>query len=460
MTDLHYQSLSQTCQQIKSGARTSRAVTEALLQRIDALDPVLKSYARIDAERALEQADHCDARQAEGAPLGALHGVPVAIKDLLFTEGEVTASGTLVMSDFRPDYTATVVHKLREAGAVIIGKTQLTEGAFGAHHPQIPAPRNPYDQSRWPGVSSSGTGVAVAAGLAFAGLGTDTGGSIRFPSASCGLVGIKPTYGLVSRYGAFPLAESLDHIGPMARNVLDAARVLGAITGPDENDPTSVSRQVPHYSGTDGEVRGLRLGIDWQYVEQGVADVVVQGVREAVAALEDEGVTVVDVSMPASAAKLVEGWALTCALECAAAHKPYYPSQADRYGPMLRALIDLGLTVDEASYQALQAMRGEFRQALQEQFADVDAMLMPTMPDLPQDAAALEQGIDDDQRAAMITFTAPYDYSGHPTITMPLGLEAGLPRSVQLVAGLFEEQTLISLGLALERHFPMPHPAL
>ena len=217
MTSLHYNSLADTCRRIKSGELSSIQVTEALLARIEALEGELRAFALVTAEEALKAAEAQDRKRRSGAPLGLLHGVPVAVKDLLQTAGLVTASGTQVMADFVPDQDATVVRRLRDAGAVIIGKTQLTEGAFSTHHPQIDPPRNPWRQDHWPGVSSSGSGVAVAAGLAFGALGSDTGGSIRFPSAACGLVGVKPTYGRVSRHGAFPLAESLDHIGPMTR---------------------------------------------------------------------------------------------------------------------------------------------------------------------------------------------------------------------------------------------------
>ena len=260
-TTLAYQTLAATCRQIKSGAISAERVTANLLERIQALDPMLKSYARV-SEDALEQAQRLDDQQSRGEALGALHGVPIAIKDLIFIEGEIAASGTLVMAHHRPDYTATVAQRLADAGAVIIGRTQLTEGAFGSHHPQIAPPKNPYDLSAWPGVSSSGSGVAVAAGLAYGALGSDTGGSIRFPSASCGLVGIKPTYGRVSRYGVFPLAESLDHIGPMTRSVEDAARLLSVMSGADGNDPTALEIDPPKSTGLDGGVAGMRVGCD------------------------------------------------------------------------------------------------------------------------------------------------------------------------------------------------------
>ncbi|HCD25963.1 MAG TPA: Asp-tRNA(Asn)/Glu-tRNA(Gln) amidotransferase GatCAB subunit A, partial [Gammaproteobacteria bacterium] len=189
-TPIYFQSLSDTVRQLKSGALSSEKLTETMLTRVRALDGGLHAYARTLDESALLTARSLDAARRAGQPLGALHGVPVAIKDLLFTRGIATASGTAVMADFRPDFDATVVTKLKAAGAVIIGKTQLTEGAYGNHHPDIAAPVNPWRADAWPGVSSSGSGVAVAAGMAFAALGSDTGGSIRFPSACCGLVGL------------------------------------------------------------------------------------------------------------------------------------------------------------------------------------------------------------------------------------------------------------------------------
>ena len=305
MTELHYRSLSDVCRQLKSGELSSVEVTKHQLQRIEALEPTLKSMAMVIAESALERAAALDSIRDRGEPIGALHGVPIGVKDLLFTEGLVTASGTQVMANFVPDHDATVVAKLKAAGAVIVGKTQLTEGAFGAHHPSIECPRNPYNHEHWPGVSSSGSGASVAAGLVFGALDSDTGGSIRFPSASCGLVGIKPTYGRVSRFGAFPLSETLDHIGPMTRTVEDAARMLAVIAGQDPNDSTSLDAPVPNYMDCSDDIRGLRIGVDWRYASMGVRDEVVVGTRDAVAALEALGAEVVEIEIPAFCNPLV-----------------------------------------------------------------------------------------------------------------------------------------------------------
>jgi len=454
VSELHYQSLSDTCRALKSGALSSTALTEHMVARIVEHDATLKSYALLLIESAAQRAEELDADRAAGKPLGPLHGVPIAVKDLLFTQGVPTASGTLVMADFVPDYDATVVQKLRDAGAVIIGKTQLTEGAFGAHHPQIDPPKNPYDRNRWPGVSSSGSGVAVAAGLAFGALGTDTGGSIRFPSAACGLVGIKPTYGRVSRYGAFALADSLDHIGPMTRTVEDAARMLQVIAGKDVNDPTSLDTPVPNYVAAASEqLPATVIGVDWEYASDGIDADVVQALRDACARFADMGVEIREVSIPGEYKQLVDDWGITCGLECARAHADYYPEHKDLYGPVLANLIDLGLSVPEEKYAELEDVRNVFRARLNEVLSGVDMLAAPCMTSVAPTVAEMERAAGaDDQRAAFITFTAPFDYSGHPTITLPAGLNGqGMPLSFQLVGPTLGEAMLVRAGAAHEQ---------
>ncbi len=450
---LHYQSLADTCRQLKSGALSAETLTRQTLERIDALEPRLKAFARLDGDAALIRAAALDQARESGEPLGALHGVPIAIKDLLFTKGQATASGTLVMADFKPDFDATVVTRLKDAGAVIIGKTQLTEGAFGAHHPEIDPPKNPWHLDFWPGVSSSGSGVAVAAGLAYAALGTDTGGSIRFPCASCGLVGLKPTYGRVSRHGAFELAGSLDHIGPMTRTVEDAARLLAVIAGLDAHDASSLDAPVPNYSGTLGEgMAGLKVGVDWRYVTDGVDEEIVDGVRRASELLSSLGAQVVDAVMPGDYRQLVDEWGLTTGVECARAHADYYPRLKHMYGPVLAGLIELGSSVGADKYAELETVRDRFRAALDETLGDVDLLLAPCMPMASPTVADMDNAVaDDEARAAFITFTAPFDYSGHPTLTLPLDLNAsGLPRSVQLIGPHLGEGLLLRAGAAFE----------
>lgn len=458
-TPWYYASLTSATARLKSGEWSAAALIERLLARIDALEPELRGYARVRRAQALELAQQRDAERDAGAPLGLLHGVPVAVKDLLFIEGEIAASGTVVMADYRPSYTATVVTRLLDAGAIPIGQSQLTEGAFGLHHPELPAPRNPWHPDYWTGVSSSGSGAVVAAGLAYAALGTDTGGSIRFPSACCGLVGIKPSYGRVSRYGAWPLAQSLDHIGPMARSVADAARVLQAIAGADSNDATTLASPVPNLAALVAcDLRGVRIGVDAHYNSHEIDPEVVVTCDNAAALLCDQGAEIVPVQMPSAARALVRHWSETCGRETAAAHTPYYPAQRDRYGPALRSLIEIGRATTEQRYEALQRVREQFRRQLDQLFEDVDVLLMPGMP-RPVPPVDVAEGRATESRAIAdyLTFTAPFNYSGHPTLSLPAGLEsastggaARLPRGLQLVGPMAGEAALVEIGLALE----------
>ncbi len=468
--DWHWLTLSQVCQRLKSGQGSAVQLVQETLARANGLSEQTHAFARLLADEALSTAAALDAKRQAGEPLGLLHGVPIGIKDLLYTKGVPTASGTQVMADFCPEYDATVVTRLRQAGAVLVGKTQLTEGAFGSHHPAITPPVNPWDQDLWPGVSSSGSGVAVAAGLAFAAIGSDTGGSIRFPSASCGLVGLKPTYGRVSLHGAFPLANSLDHIGPMTRSVEDAARMLCVLAGYDEQDPNSIDAPVPNYlqslcSPDDGPapLTGMRLGIDWSYVSDGVDSAVVAVTRKAVRQFAELGVQVIEVEVPQSAKILAEAWGISCGVECARAHQGYYPEQQELYGPVLQGLIELGLRTPDADYQALEAVRRAFTEQLSNVLDGVDALISPCMPIPTPSLTTMNSGAPvSEGQADFLLFTAPFDYSGHPTLTLPLASDsASVPGSFQLIGSALGEATLLRLGSAFEQASqPVTYPKL
>jgi len=258
---LHYLSLTELADLIRGREISPVDVTEAMLGRIRQVDGRLHSYATITADRALIAAQAAEEEIAAGRCRGPLHGVPVAVKDLCYTRGTRTMGGLAVRRDFVPDFDATVVSRLEAAGAVLLGKLNMTEGAMAGYHPDFDIPVNPWGEEYWAGASSSGSGVATAAGLCFACLGSDTGGSIRFPSMANGVVGLKPTYGLVSRHGVLPLSESLDHVGPMTRRTVDAAIVLQAIAGYDAADLTSLDQPAPRLlAGIDDGVDGLRIG--------------------------------------------------------------------------------------------------------------------------------------------------------------------------------------------------------
>jgi amidase len=438
-------------------------LARAMLQRIEALEPRLRAYALVTPETALEQARAAEARIARGEPLGPLDGVPIALKDLCCTEGIPTAAGTTLHRDFRPGFDATLVRRLREAGTVLLGKLQMTEGAFSRHHPQVPAPVNPWHREHWTGVSSSGSGVATAAGLCFGSIGSDTGGSIRFPSAANGVTGIKPTWGRVSRHGVFELAASLDHLGPMCRSAEDAGAMLGVIAGHDPDDPTSLTAPVPDYLAGSEDLRGLRVGFDERWALDGVEPVTQRAVRDAVEALRGLGAQVVAVRVP-DCEDLARHWGAACAVEAAVAHEATHPARQAEYGPALAGLIELGRSVKATELQRILLRRREFAGRFEALFGTVDLLIIPAQPfDSPTLARMASLGSVPGESQALLRYTAPFDFSGHPTITMPGGFtERGTPVGVQLVARLVGEQTLVRAGRAFQRatDWHRRHPAL
>ena len=272
-TPLHYQTISEVGGRLESRELSSVELTGAILDRIAALDGRLKSYVTVMSDQAMAAAQAADAEIAAGRYRGRLHGVPIAVKDLCFTTGVATMGGAKALRDFVPDFDGTVVRNLNDAGAIILGKLNLTEGAMAGYNPEFDIPVNPWGADRWAGASSSGSGVATAAGLCYGSLGSDTGGSIRFPAAACGTVGIKPTWGRVSRYGVLALGESLDHVGPMTRSAADAGIMLQVLAGHDSNDPTSLHAPVPDMlAGLGQGVEGIRIGVDEDYIGGGDVD--------------------------------------------------------------------------------------------------------------------------------------------------------------------------------------------
>ena len=447
---------------IQSGLIRSAEVTELMLARIESLDPKLKSYVTVTGDAAREQARNADAEIAAGHIRGALHGVPVAVKDLLWTVGAPTSHGMPIHRDFRSAENATVVDRLLDSGAVLLGKLQQTEGAYGAHHPSIAAPVNPWGESLWSGVSSSGSGVAPAAGLCFASIGTDTGGSIRYPAAANGITGIKPSWGRVSRYGAFELAGSMDHIGPLARSTADAAAVLQAMAGADSRDPTASLAPVPDYLAmmTRG-VRGLRVGIDRRWTIDAADDATGKCLLGALDSLQRLGAQIETVSFPAPE-QGVEDWVPLCAVETALAHADTFPSRREEYGPSLAALIELGSGMRATDYQRLLARRSELRGRVDALFGDVDLLLVPVAARAGVTVDQMSKLGDDLQLFSdMMRYTTPFDLTGHPTITLPGGRTPnGAPVGFQLVAGQFREDLLVRAGWAYQQvtRWHLQHP--
>ena len=450
-TDPCWMSLVDAAAALRQGELTPTELLDATLARIDAHE--LHAFVMRLPESARQQASQAGDEIARGEWRGPLHGIPIAIKDLCFTKGVATGSGTTVLANWKPDYDACVVEKLLAAGAVLVGKTMLTEGAMAEHHPDLTAPLNPWNPAHWTGVSSSGSAVAVAAGLCFGALGSDTGGSIRFPSAACGVTGLKPTYGRVSRYGVFPLAESLDHVGPIARSAADAAALLQAIAGHDPRDPTSLRHELPDLEAELVRgVRGLRIGVDEKYITGFTAPEVSEGVLAAGRVWVELGAELVPVRLPPHE-ELTAGWTTVCGVEAAIAHAATFPSRADEYGPGLRALLEAGLATTGAVYAAVQAASRAFAGQLALLFESVHVLLCPSAP-MPPPPLAVMGGLarDNSGAAVFLKFTAPYDFSGSPTISLPCGFsESDLPLSVQLVGRHLDEATLCRAGHAYQQ---------
>jgi amidase len=446
-TELHDLTLIEASEGLRAGQFSAEELSLHMLARISRLDSRLKSYATIHDDGAVYQAKAADEARAKGAD-HVLLGIPLGIKDLCATKDMPTHVGSIALRNWNPGVDATVVARLREAGAVFIGKTQMTEGAYAAHHPDIPPPVNPWNAETWMGVSSSGSGVATAARLCFGSLGTDTGGSIRFPSYCCGLTGLKPTWGRVSRANAFALSESLDHIGPMTRTAADAAAILGVIAGADSDDPTALQAPVPDYLGAlDGNAKGLVIGLDEAYCADGVDPRVTAVIVAAVDVLRDAGAVIKMIKMPNRDA-VVKGWIPFCGADAALAHEATYPSRASEYGPALSGLIDEGRAATGMEIAAIEIARKKFAGALAAMFEEVDMVFSPAMPDPPPSLDEISKlGQEEGDVDRPISYTCPHDMAGVPTITLLGGFtDDSRPIGFQLVGPRLSEDVLLRAG--------------
>jgi amidase len=464
---LHYSSLADVAKLIAAREIQSLDLTQQLLDRIAAVDGRLQSYVTVMADQAVASARRADAEIRAGRYRGPLHGMPIAVKDLCYTRGVRTMAGTKVLANFMPDFDATVVARLEAAGAVILGKLVLCEGAFGPYFPGFQVPVNPWDSTRWSGVSSSGSGVATAAGLCFASVGTDTGGSIRYPSAANGCVGLKPTYGRVSRHGVFALAASMDHVGPMTRTVEDAAIMLDAMAGADPHDPSSLPDPVPAVRAELGRgIAGLRVGFDRRYATDNVDSDVAKAMDDVLAVLTRLGATVVTVNVP-DVSKVGGAWLDLCRVEALAAHAKTFPSRASEYGPGLRAALQFGQRVTPAVLAAASRVRSEVSASLDSILSTVDSLVCPSMANSARvkEADPFDEETDESwsEKVRNDTHTQPFNFSGSPTLSVPCGFSAdGLPLSVQFVGRRLSESVLCRMGHAYERATPWhsKHPTI
>lgn len=453
---LHYESLLSVAARIEAGEVSPVALAESLLARIETLEPRLHAYITLMADTALAAAGRAEGEIRAGRYRGPLHGVPLAVKDLCYTRGVRTTGGLAVLRDFVPDYDATVVQRLEGAGAVLLGKLNLTEGAMGGYHPDFELPRNPWGEALWPGASSSGSGVATAAGLCFGSLGTDTGGSIRFPSHANGVVGLKPSYGRVSRHGVIPLAASLDHVGPMTRRVADAAAMLEVIAGPDPADSTSMSEPAPDlFTMLDAGVKGLRIGYDEAFATEGVPGELAAAMEAALGTLAAMGAEIVDVTMPEGSQSVGDPWFVIAATEALDAHRAFYPERAAEFGAYFRDFLAFGAGLTEEQIAGARAFRADYTKRLDVLLESVDAVACAAGGATFELDVSLQRGGFAEFEALMPSVkmhqTIPADIAGTPALTLPCGFtDDGRPLGMQFMGRRGGEAMLCRIGHAYE----------
>ncbi len=429
----------EAAQAVASRRVSAAELVEGLLEHVDRLEPAVHAWARLRREQAVEEARQLDLRLSRGERVGPLHGVPVGVKDIVYTAGTETSAGSRILQGFVPEYDATVVARLRQAGAVVLGKTVTTEFAFLDPGPT----RNPWNLDHTPGGSSSGSAAAVACGMVPAAVGTQTVGSILRPAAYCGVVGLKPTYGRISRHGIVPLAWTLDHVGVLVRRVEDAALLLEVLSGPDGLDPACAPEPVERWTEACRlPPSGLRVGVPDRFFGERSTQEVREAYGRALGSLEAAGAVVREVRLPAVFEAGLVAQRTILASEAAAYHRRWFGERAADYGPKLRALVEEGMRVPATEYIQARQVRRACRRALGALLDEVDVLATPTTP------APAPKGLES---TGDPSFNGPFSFVGFPAITVPVGLsEGGLPLGVQLVARPFGETTLLRAASALE----------
>ena len=471
---LHQLTIHEAARLLEEGQISSVELTRALLKRIQAVEPRVKAYITVDADAALAQAEESDARSRRGLGRGPLEGIPLALKDILCTRGVLTTCGSRMLHNFVPPYDATAVRRLKDAGFVLLGKTNMDEFAMGSscENSAFFPTRNPWDMSRVPGGSSGGSGAAVGADEALGALGSDTGGSVRLPAAYCGVVGLKPTYGRVSRYGLVAFGSSLDVIGPLGKDVEDVALLLQAIAGPDERDSTTPAEPVPDYrAGLRAGVMGLRIGVPREYFGEGMQPEVENAVRAAIRQLEELGATVEEVSLPHTRYGVAAYYII--APSEASANLARYDgvkygfvapaedmwatmerTRAQGFGPEVKRRIMLGTYALSAGYYdayyvKAQKVRTLIKRDFEAAFSRCDLLAAPTAP-----TTAFKLGEKTDDPVAMYltdVFTITANAAGIPALSLPCGFADGLPVGLQLLGRPFDEATLLRVAHAYEQ---------
>ena len=451
--DLSYLTIAEAAAGLRRKQFSAIELADACLDRIDAIDSKLHSFITPTADLALEQARQAQRELGSGTDRGPLHGIPIALKDLYATKGIRTTCHSAVLENWIPDSDATTVTKLREAGMVLLGKLGMHEFAFGGPSVDAPFPavRNPWNTAHIPGGSSSGSGAALAAGLCFGALGSDTGGSIRTPSSHCGIVGIKPTYGRVSRFGVIPLSWSLDHAGPMARRVEDCAIMLQVLAGYDAKDNASANVAVPNFqTGMKDDIKGLRVGVprkNWFDENLGIDPQTEAAFNQALKVLENLGAQIIEIDgKPFSLARKANQTILVC--EAYAYHEKTMQETPQKFGSSVRRRILEGAFLSATDYLTAQRARTVLNDQIRANFASVDIFAVPGAARPPE---AFE-GMDPNEQNLRPSFTNPFNLTGLPAIAVPCGFSTeNLPAGIQFVAPPFQEATCFRVAYAYEQ---------
>ncbi|TAL52863.1 amidase [Pandoraea sp.] len=451
-SDLHDFEIYDLSLLIRRGDISPIDITKTQLARIAALDPKLRSFARVTPELAMQQAEQADKEIQAGGVRSPLHGIPLAVKDLFDTHGVVSAGGMPIHEQRVPTENATVVQRLQDAGSVMLGKLQMTEGAFAIHHPTIPDPVNPWGASHWCGASSSGCGVATAARLCYGTIGTDTGGSVRFPSAANNLTGLKTTYGTVSRSGVMELAASLDHVGPMARSARDVLLLLAVIGGHDTQRLLATIDEQRFADFLKG-FKGLRIGVDESWNSDGVDPVIQHAIHQVENILAAAGGTIKSIKVP-DTRNASSNWELHCGVQTAVAHERTYPGRAAEYGPALARLIEQGRELKAVDYERIIRDAQRLTREMDAVFAEADVILTPVQPyAAPTYEQLADLASDPEANRRLIQFTSPFNATGHPALSVPIGFtEHGLPIGGQLIGRKYQDDLLCMVGMVLQSH--------
>ena len=456
-TELCYSSAGALSRLIQRKEISPVEVIEAHLARIEATEPVLNSFITLLPEEARAAARRAEEDIQAGNYKGPLHGIPVGLKDLYNTGGVRTTSGSRIFDNFIPERDCTVAARFREAGAILLGKLNMHQFAYGptGENPDYGHMHNPWNPELVTGGSSGGSGSAAAAGQCTITMGSDTGGSIRIPASLCGIVGLKPTYGLVSRYGLTPLSWSLDHPGPMVRTVEDAALTLNAIAGYDPNDVASARVDIPDYtSALNNDVRGLRIGLPKEYFEAPLDPQVAQSVHDAIAVLESMGAVVTQVSLPMFQDSQAISTAILMA-EASAVHRDLLAREGEKLYPPIRLRLEAGLFISAADYLRAQQGRALFDRQARQLLDQVDLLAGPTEPVTAPRLLAERVQVGEEEMgttAALTQYTRPYNITGFPAISIPCGFsDTGMPIGLQLAGRPFDELTVLRAAHAYEQ---------